>query len=318
MDASFREIDGNPLPDRATAGSFTARDGKQIRYGVFGHTAQPPKGTVVLLHGRNECIEKCFETIRDLAARGFGVATFDWRGQGGSDRLLRDPFKGHVDDFSDYVADLEQFFEEVVLPDCRAPFFVLGHSTGSLVALLAAPQLTSRVNRMVLSAPLLGFEGLPFSTQTLQRIAAVLFNLGLGSMYMTGGRRGREPAAFASNVLTTDHARYQRNTRLYHTYPALGLGGPTVGWIHAACRAIETVNDPAFLARIHIPILLVAAGADQVVSTRATEAFARRLRSASLLTIDGARHELMQEADIYREQFLAAFTAFVPGTDRLA
>ena len=37
--------------------------------------------------------------------------------------------------------------------------------------------------------------------------------------------------------------------------------------------------------------------------------------SASLLTIDGARHEILQEADIYREQLLAAFDAFVPGSD---
>ena len=33
------------------------------------------------------------------------------------------------------------------------------------------------------------------------------------------------------------------------------------------------------------------------------------------MTIDGARHEILQEADRYREQFLAAFDAFVPGTD---
>ena len=34
-----------------------------------------------------------------------------------------------------------------------------------------------------------------------------------------------------------------------------------------------------------------------------------------MLTIDGARHEILQEADVYREQFLAAFDAFVPGSD---
>ena len=33
-----------------------------------------------------------------------------------------------------------------------------------------------------------------------------------------------------------------------------------------------------------------------------------------VLTIDGARHELLQERDRYREQLLAAFDAFVPGT----
>jgi lysophospholipase len=60
---------------------------------------------------------------------------------------------------------------------------------------------------------------------------------------------------------------------------------------------------------------MVACGADAVVSTPAVERYAARLRAGSLITIDGARHEVLQEADIYREQFLAAFDAFIPGSD---
>src|SRR5690606_15200839 len=97
------------------------------------------------------------------------VATFDWRGQGGSQRLARNPLRGHVKSFDDYVADLEQFFEEVALPDCQAPYFVLAHSTGGLVALLAAPMLANRVRRIVLSAPLIEIAGMPFSMATARR-----------------------------------------------------------------------------------------------------------------------------------------------------
>ena len=115
----FHETEGNPRPENATGGFFTTRDRKKIRYGLFAAVARPMRGTVVLLPGRNECIEKYFETIRDLAARGFGVATLDWRGQGDSDRLIRDRQRGYVKSFRDYTADLEQFFEEIVLPDCQ-------------------------------------------------------------------------------------------------------------------------------------------------------------------------------------------------------
>ncbi|RUZ60965.1 alpha/beta hydrolase, partial [Mesorhizobium sp. M7A.F.Ca.US.003.02.2.1] len=58
----FHEIEGNPRPENATGGFFTTRDRKNIRYGLFGAVARPMKGTVVLLTGRNECIEKYFET----------------------------------------------------------------------------------------------------------------------------------------------------------------------------------------------------------------------------------------------------------------
>ena len=56
----------------------------------FARFAPPPgrKGTVCVFPGRAEFIEKYFEVVRDLRARGFAVATIDWRGQGLSDRAL--------------------------------------------------------------------------------------------------------------------------------------------------------------------------------------------------------------------------------------
>ena len=53
------------------------------------------------------------------------------------------------------------------------------------------------------------------------------------------------------------------------------------------------------------------------MSNAAIGDYARRLRGGSILNIIGARHELLQESDIFREQLLAAFDAFVPGTDNL-
>ncbi|GLS34071.1 lysophospholipase [Mesorhizobium albiziae] len=309
------DIPENPQPEQAISGFFKARDGKQIRYARFGVNGRPVKGTVIVLPGRNECIEKYFETIGDLQTRGFTVATFDWRGQGGSDRLIGDPMRGHVDSFDSYVRDLEQFFDEIVLPDCRSPFYLLAHSTGALVALLAAPAMVNRVRRMVLIAPFLELKKTSLSMKSVRRLSGFLNWTGLGQLYIGGGPQTRDPAPFAGNVLTTDRRRYARNTDIYRKFPELGLGGPTAAWIHAASVAAERVRDPEFMAKIRIPSLFIAAGADDVVSTRAIEDYASRLRSGTVLTIDGARHEILQEADIFREQALAAFDAFVPGTD---
>ncbi|HWK64844.1 MAG TPA: alpha/beta hydrolase [Rhizobiaceae bacterium] len=314
--SQFFETPGNPVPDHARSGFLAARDGRKIRYALFGATGRPLKGTVIVLAGRNECIEKYFETIRDLAARGFATAMIDWRGQGASDRLIRNPEKGYVRDFKHYVADLEAFFAEIVLPDCRGPFYVLAHSTGALVALLAAPAMANRVQRMVLCAPLLGLPGRSNTMKTERRAAAFFYRLGLGSMYLGSHRRPLVAAPFAGNMLTTDPDRYRRNCLIYETHPRLALGGPTVAWVRAACRARDYVHDPEFMARLRIPTLFIAAGNDSVVSTRAIENYARQLKWASVLTIDGARHEMLQEADYFREQFLAAFDAFVPGSEQ--
>ncbi|MET0597834.1 MAG: alpha/beta hydrolase [Mesorhizobium sp.] len=310
----LHETPGNPLPEGARAGLLRTHDGKKLRYARFDATERPLKGTVVLLPGRNESIEKYFETIADLARRGLAVATLDWRGQGLSDRLLRNRERGHVDRFDSYVRDLEQLFDEVVLPDCRGPFFILAHSTGALTALLAAPAMANRVRRMVLVAPLLALAGVPMSMKGVHRLASSLYWTGFGRLYLGGGRRSRAAGAFEGNVLTSDEQRYRRNQEIVRLHPELALGGPTAGWIRAMCLAVEAVERPEFAARIQIPTLLVAAGADRVVSTQAIERYARRLRSGRVLTIDGARHEILQERDRYREQLLGAFDAFVPGT----
>jgi lysophospholipase len=167
---------------------------------------------------------------------------------------------------------------------------------------------------MVLIAPFLALPGRPVSTKTLYRVTSLLCLLGLGRLYATWGPRKGGGTPFAINKVTSDLQRYRRNTLIYETYPQLALGGPTIKWLRAASKAAETVCKPEFMAGINVPTLIIAAGADKVVSTRAVEAYARRLRLGSLLTIDGAAHEILQEADLYREQFLAAFDAFIPGS----
>ncbi|MDZ7823157.1 MAG: alpha/beta hydrolase [Ahrensia sp.] len=81
-------IESNPGPEPDSLGTFDTADGFKIRYAVFRADSKQTLGSILLLQGRNEAIEKYFETIGDLTRRGFDVATFDWRGQGGSTRLF--------------------------------------------------------------------------------------------------------------------------------------------------------------------------------------------------------------------------------------
>src|SRR5947209_16876617 len=123
-------IPANPVPDGAVAGTIKTPDGVELRFARFD---PPPgrKGTLCLFPGRAEFIEKYFEVVQDARARGFAVATLDWRGQGLSQRMLANPRKGHVRNFSEYDRDLDAFMRQIVLPDCPPPFFALAHSMGA-------------------------------------------------------------------------------------------------------------------------------------------------------------------------------------------
>lgn len=308
-------IPANPVPDGATVGEIKAPDGVRLR---FARWAPPPgrKGTVCLFLGRTEFIEKYFETVRDLRGRGFAVAALDWRGQGLSQRRLDDPLKGHVEDFAEYDADLATFMKEVVLPDCPPPHYALGHSMGGSVLLRAAHQGQRWFDRIVLSAPLIGLPGLRDSFP-VRSAARIMRLLGLGTSYVPARRDETGvmiTRPFAGNVLTSDPVRYARTGAVLEYEPALGLGLPTVAWTDAAFRTMRAFAEPAYPARIRQPILIVAAGRDEVVSTAATEAFAILLRAGSHLVVPGSRHELLMEQDRLRAQFWAVFDAFVPGT----
>ena len=310
-------IPANPVPDNVVTGTLKTRDGVSLR---FARWAPPPgrKGTVCLLQGRSEFIEKYFETVRDLRARGFAVATFDWRGQGLSDRALRNRRKGYVRNFSQYQIDLETFINEVVLPDCPPPVFALAHSMGATILLRAAHAGYRWFDRAVLLAPMIALPGLRRFAATRIMVRTMRL-MGLGSVYVPGGDAAvMMQRPFVGNLLTSDPVRYARNVAVLEAEPALAVGWPTVAWADSAFRVMGELSESGYAGTIRQPILIIAAGQDAIVSTAAIDEFAIRLRAGSHLIVPGARHELLMEQDRFRTQTFAAFDAFVPGTPLFA
>src|SRR6202040_2569231 len=226
-------IPANPVPDNFVTGALKTPDGVTLRF-ARGLPPAGRRGTVCILPGRSEWIEKYFETVRDLRARGFAVAILDWRGQGLSDRALPDRRRGHVRNFSEYDLDLETLMREVVLPDCPPPLFAIGHSMGATVLLRAAFQGHRWFDRIVLSAPMIAVAGMN-SIATAGTMLRLMRLAGVGAMPVPGRYAGvLDLRPFAGNILTTDPVRYARNAAIVEAEPALGLGGPTVAWADAA------------------------------------------------------------------------------------
>ncbi|MFK4825557.1 alpha/beta fold hydrolase [Paenochrobactrum sp. BZR 588] len=306
------ETSDNLKPQQFQAGFLTSKDHKKLRYALVPSHPQHNRGTIILLHGRNECIEKYYETIDDLHMRGFHTATMDWRGQGHSDRLIKNKNRGFVRRFKDYTDDLEQFIHSIVLNECPPPYYILAHSAGGLITLSAMPHLIPYIDRIVLAAPLLGFPSNKLSEKNLRRLSRLMTFSGFGKTYAKRGIPPGNKREFSGNILTSDQIRYERNQKIIYNHPTLGLAGPTFTWVFNALHAIHQLNRPKNLTSPKIPTLFILAGGDTIVSSRAAQDYARKIRGASFITIDGARHELMQEDDHYRQQFWAAFDAFIP------
>ena len=309
---SLAVVPSNPVPQGARVGYFETPDKVRLRYATFPKGQGAPRGTVCLVHGRTEFIEKYFETIADFQSRGFAVATFDWRGQGGSQRLIGNGSLGYVRRFDDYWVDLKAFHGSILLPDCPAPYYLVGHSMGGLVSLYAGTRDRMMFERMFLSAPMVALDRQPFGMTGMARLGQVLTLAGLGRLPVgRGSDKPQTEQSFPGNPLTSDLGRFMRSVDILKARPDLMVGTPTVRWAAAAFRAMAGAGLDSFPGAVKIPTLMLAAARDEIVSASAIETLGLRMRTGRHLMIPGARHELFVESDAIRGQVLAAFDAFI-------
>ena len=310
----------NPAPREPAVQAVTTADGRTLRAAWWRprrRGAALGQGTVVICQGRSEHIEKYFETVGDLLRRGFCVLAFDWRGQGLSQRDLPNPDKGHIDDFALYDRDIDAIAAHLRQAGLPEPWFGLAHSMGGTVMLRMAHAGTLPFARLVLSAPLIDLYDLRFP-RGARVLAEVLDLVGLGGSFIPGGTATAfQTQPFADNVLTSDARRYARNAAILAADSALGIGAPTIGWMHAAFRQMRAFADSEFPRRTLTPTLVIEAGGDRVVDNDAMERFSTRLKAGRLVTIPHCEHEILMEKDVFRGQFWAAFDAFIPGMREL-
>jgi lysophospholipase len=293
-------------------GFLQARDGIQLRYGCWPYRGKRLAGTVAVLGGRAEFMEKYIETIGDLNTRGFHAFSLDWRGQGLSDRMLRDRTRGYVRTFGDYVADLKLFVDEVVKPDTGRPLILMAHSMGATIVLHYLRRFPRGVRKAVLLSPMIDFRTDPVPYPIARGYCLMLAKLGMARRNVPSMRRNASfRGSFADNRLTHDAARFQRSQQALQDNPRLLVSGITYGWLAASFKAVDVIQRPGFARCIQTPMLVVTAGNDQVVSNTAAGRFVARLPATRAICIKDAYHEILQERDGLRSQFWRAFDRFI-------
>ncbi|HEY5084804.1 MAG TPA: alpha/beta hydrolase, partial [Rhizomicrobium sp.] len=289
---------------------FLAAGAVQLRVARF---AADGPGVCLLLNGQTEFIEKYFEVIDELRARGFSVVTFDWRGQGGSDRLLPNRRKAHVEDFSEYDQDLDAVIREVVKPLAAGiKPIVVAHSMGGNILLRRLHDVQGEFAAAILSAPMVGIKPRGVPWWLVEKIADRLNRSGPSRDFIWGmAKRDQLKLPFALQIVTSDPKRYARNQALLAADPELRLNGPTWGWLGAALHAIDRLEEPGYAEAIKTPALVIGAGRDRVCDTEAARAFAGRMPDARYVEIAGAQHEMLMERDPLRAEWWTAADAFL-------
>ena len=289
-------FDRRAVPPGLAFSAWHAPDGWEHRR--FDWPADGPvRGSLLFMSGRADFAEKYFEALAHWHGRGWNVAGFDWRGQGGSGRILPGVEAGHLASFDPLVDDLSGFVAQwrAAMP---GPHVLIGHSMGGHLVLRAIAEGRAGADAVVLVAPMLGIKG-----GAIGRLIAFL--AGLFGATMRPIARTLDDS-LRQKRLTGSVERFQDAAWWRTSRPELGLGPPTWGWLHAAYDSLARIRRPGVLAGIATPVLVLRARADAIVRT----GLARRIAGARVVTLDGA-HELLREADPVRLAALAEIDRFL-------
>lgn len=299
----FADVADGPPDGRAWW--VTTADGVRIRVALW--PVAGAKGTVLLLPGRTEYIEKYGRAAADLAQRGYATVSVDVRGQGLADRALPDRMAGHVGDFAEYQQDIDAVMALIDRLDLPGPRYLMCHSMGGCIGLRALTR-GLRVQAAVFSSPMWGISMAAWMRPVAQAIstASAWFNLAHRYAPGTGGKTYVLEAPFEGNVLTTDPEMWAYMQRQVSAHPDLAMGGPSLGWLKAAlaeCQALARIDSPA------CPAVCSLGLAEKVVDPAPVHLRMARWPAGRLDLYPGAEHEVLMETPAARRQFFDAAAA---------
>jgi lysophospholipase len=310
MDATKLKFDRRSIPADATESMWVTSDGWQIRR-IDWKPAAVSRGALLFLPGRGDHYEKYLETLEYYADAGWVVTAIDWRGQGGSGRLLADRHVGHIDDFGTWISDLGAFWQDWKA-STPGPHVVLAHSMGGHLAMRALVEKAIDPKAVAMSAPMLGIQtgGLPLAVN--HAFAKMMCKIGKGEQgAWKESEKPMSPMSLREKILTHDDDRYQDELAWWKIRPEVKLGPPSWHWVERAITSIRMLDEPGRLESVNTPIVLLATTADQLVSTpRIIEDSKRLPKVETLIFGKEAAHELLREADGVRDQCLERIDQF--------
>jgi lysophospholipase len=300
-EAPLIEINGFSSPKDPTSIFIKSHDAKKQRVVLWN--TQSDKGTIVLQSGRTEFIEKYYEVIEDFISRGYCVAAMDWRGQGLSDRTGKNPRLGHIDSFSEYDSDFNNFlrFLESIAPK---PWIGFGHSMGGCLVASHFLKNDQILSGIILCAPMLSVK-IPSPMKIITRYLGNLSKLGFRDYALNkpswDSNKGWLEEPFDENQLTSDENRFNRTFQLITEHEKLGVKGISIGWAHEAIIRTEAFSNGDYYSDSQKPILLLNATQDKLVSPSANLEALSSYKNLTVKDID-CKHEIFMEVDSFRKE----------------
>ena len=228
------------------------------------------RAAVLLLHGIAEHSGRYEHVGTMFADVGFDTVAIDHRGYGESGGI-----RGHVDDFSQFLDDVEDQLAEV--RTLGLPTVMYGHSMGGLIASAYCVDGRPLPDLLVLSGPALGYD-----MNSREKVLSALIPV-LRRVAATAEVRQPSDPSLLSTDPTVGEVFYADPLRV--PYPTISLGA---GLKDAMARTRDRID------RLSIPTVCFHGGDDRLVPTDASSVL-EGLPGVERHVLDGLRHEIHNE-----------------------
>mmetsp|Transcript_44550 Transcript_44550/g.96867 ORF Transcript_44550/g.96867 Transcript_44550/m.96867 type:complete len:351 (-) Transcript_44550:47-1099(-) len=269
LDAAHRHILGCYIKNK---------DGLYI-YWKRWDPAGESKGVVLIVHGMGEYIGRYEHVAKALNAAGMTVFALDHQGHGRSegDRC-------YAKRLADFVDDILQFAREVVkpaMPEEKKPF-ILGHSMGGLLCVMAALKSPHFWHGVVLSAPALMVDpsiATPLNCWLAKQLSQWLPKLQVDKL---GGERG---------------VRNRAGSRQYQLDPLIYNEGLKARMGSEMLDSMDLVAE--LRGSFALPFLIQQGTNDPIVQPKGAGRFhaAASSHDKTLIMYDNFSHELYNECE---------------------
>jgi acylglycerol lipase len=262
------------MPPQHEQGAFDGARGLRL-YWQGWRPAGPPTGLLLICHGLGEHSGRYRSVVDALLPDGWAVYGFDLRGHGRS--IGR---RAHLQDYRDWLADLDAFRRLAAARHPGRPVYLLGHSMGGQIALAHALDRPAGLAGLVLSAPALASRAVPrAAVPVLGRLARLAPTL--------------RPAGIDPTKISKDAAVVAD----YRADPLVHHGNPTVALSAAVIRQFDVLPERA--RELRLPVLLQHGLLDELTDPAGSRRLAAACGSPDLTVrwYEGLWHEIYHEPE---------------------
>ena len=241
------------------------------------------KAVVQVVHGFAEHSGRYMNVVNKLAPLGYAIYATDHRGHGKSEGK-----RNYVDSFNQYIEDEKIFYDLIKIKHPNLPIFMLGHSMGSMIALIFTEKYESLLRGLILSGT--GTGAGESISKSLKLIVKILARIA--------------PKKYINPGLEADKLSHDPEVVLaYENDSLVNADKITIrlGW--ELMKSFE--NFESLTGNLKLPLLVQCGAEDTLIKgSEDTLKNAFNMKDRTILIYKGLYHEVYNETKEEREKVL--------------